>query len=166
MQAVSDWITDRLQSPPLEVPAVMSIPLTEELHMATSSTLSSLPAGIYPVVVRDDNDCNSDEKPVTLFYTDTVRIVTMNAVDLSCSGQPDGSITITAAGGTSPYEYSTNGGSTFGSEASVISLAQGDYTVVVRDDNACLSADSEVTLSINDVCGLIIYDAFSPNNDE
>jgi gliding motility-associated-like protein len=134
-------------------------------NFVTTPVISSLSAGEYQVVVRDDNDCTSEIMPVSLSFSDTVRIIEIEKSDLSCSGLPDGSITITASGGSGSYQYSENGGESFGSEANIGSLAEGSYSVVVKDDNECLSEENEITLISTDVCGLIIYDGFSPNND-
>ncbi len=127
-----------------------------------TSTISLLPAGLFDVVVRDENDCRSGSQPVTLFYNDTVRIGSVTATDLTCSGSNDGSISITATGGTGPYEYSTDGGTIFGASSTINSLALGDYQVVARDENQCLSAEYPVTLNKAETCGLVIYDAISP----
>jgi gliding motility-associated-like protein len=126
---------------------------------------ASLAAGDYHMMVRDNNDCRSEEMPVTIINTDTIRITELVSTDLTCSGTPDGTITITASGGTGEYTYSTDGGDNFGSDSAIISLAQGDYMVVVKDGNDCLSEEDNVTLHTTDVCAMVIFDAFSPNDD-
>jgi gliding motility-associated-like protein len=95
-----------------------------------------------------------------------VKILSVDILNLTCSGLADGSITINASGGTSPYEYSTNGGDTYVTTSTIGSMADGNYIVVVKDDNDCLSEDLSITLIKPETCGLIIYDAFSPNGDD
>jgi gliding motility-associated-like protein len=102
----------------------------------------------------------------TLTDPDTVKIVSADATDLTCSGRDDGSIAITAAGGTGTYTYSADGGDHFVTTSSVSSLAEGDYIVVVKDGNNCLSEEFPITLNKSETCAMVIYDGFSPNGDE
>jgi gliding motility-associated-like protein len=135
------------------------------LTFLPTSTIGSLAQGTYTVQVRDENECSSFTEEVTLFDADTVKITSVDITDLTCSGHYDGSISINVSGGTGIYEYSTDGGLTFVSTSTIGSLAKGNYTVQVRDDNDCYSENYPVTLTKPITCGLIIYDAFSPNND-
>ncbi|WP_177204612.1 T9SS type A sorting domain-containing protein [Hymenobacter arizonensis] len=48
----------------------------------------------------------------------------------TCTG---GSITVSASGGTGPYEYSINGGSSYQNNATFSGLSAGSYSVIVRD---------------------------------
>ena len=51
----------------------------------------------------------------------------------------NGSITVTATGGTTPYQYSVNGGSTFQSGSNFPGLGAGSYNIVVNDANGCVA---------------------------
>ncbi len=124
----------------------------------------NIPAGTYTLTIRDDNNCEFIQQ-YTLNDPDTVKILSVETTDLTCSGMPDGSITIIATGGTGAYRFSVDGGTVFGSQPTITSLAEGNYTVVVKDANNCESADYPVTLLKSETCKMIIYDAFSPNND-
>jgi hypothetical protein len=57
-----------------------------------------------------------------------------------------GNITVTAAGGTPPYTYSSNNGGVYQS-SNVFSLNGGTYSVIVRDALGCTSAAQSVTVS-------------------
>jgi len=50
--------------------------------------------------------------------------------DITCFGQKNGRIELSVAGGTAPYTYAWNNGST---ESLIDNLAKGSYTVVVTD---------------------------------
>jgi len=66
----------------------------------------------------------------------------------SCGGGADGTITVTAAGGTAPYTYSwtsTPAGFT-ANTAAITGLASKDYTVVVSDVTTCSSTIPDITI--------------------
>ncbi len=111
---------------------------------ATTEDISSLTAGTYTVTVTDGNNCSAKKtivltEPNELSLSETHTDVTCND-DNGLSN--DGSIQITVAGGTAPYIYFWNNGS---SNASISSLAAGDYSVTVTDANNC-SSSIDVTI--------------------
>lgn len=118
-----------------------------------SAAFSGQAAGTYTLTVRDGNSCTATAS-VTL--TEPVVLSGTAAVtDILCFGDSNGSITVTAAGGTAPYEYSTDG-STFQPGDSFSALAAGSYTVTVRDANSCtvtvaatIAEPTELTVSAN-----------------
>ncbi len=100
----------------------------------SSTNFSSLPAGSYIVTIKDDNSCTT---------TETIQISEPDAFDLnaslthvSCSGNGDGSISLAATGGTSPYEYSIDGVN-FSASTTYSNLSEGEYTISLIDGNAC-----------------------------
>jgi len=70
-------------------------------------------------------------------------------VAAKCDNQ-NGSITVTASGGTPAYTYSFDGGLTFSSSSNSGPVFPGNYTVVVKDGNGCLA--TKVVL-VNDIVG-------------
>ncbi len=65
---------------------------------------------------------------------------TMTVVSVSCPGESNGSISISQVrGGTTPYKYSMNGGSSYGNSTSFPNLSAGTYSIRVKDKNDCLS---------------------------
>jgi large repetitive protein len=102
----------------------------------TSNYFTSLSAGNYSVVVTDVNGCATSvnfsiTSPSQLSYTSTMTPV-------SCNGLCDGGITITASGGTGPFTFSTNNGSTFSTNNPITGLCAGIVDLVVQDLNGCL----------------------------
>ncbi len=66
--------------------------------------------------------------------TVTVTKKSYNGSDISCSASADAQLTITATGGTAPYQYSIDNGSTYQSGNVFSNLAGGkNYVVVVKD---------------------------------
>ncbi len=116
---------------------------------------SSLTAGNYDVAVRDVNNCIETGSTLTIFEPPAISIDAEVAVDISCNGLNDGSISISASGGTGPYEYSIDGGGTYVANGGIfLNLPGGNYDVSVRDNNGCIRNGS--TLTIDEPTALVI----------
>jgi PKD repeat protein len=87
----------------------------------------------YTVTGTDAFGCtNTDD--VTVIVPSAISLID-NVTNVSCNGGTDGSISITAFGGSAPYVYNwTPIGNT---TAVVTGLAAGTYTVTVTDANGC-----------------------------
>lgn len=105
-----------------------------------------LSAGIYLLNVTDANNCSLDTS-FALASPLPLLISQIDSSNVSCFGAADGSITITASGGTGDLAYSVDGGQTFVAASTTASLNAGTYETVVRDGDDCLSAIRNVTLS-------------------
>lgn len=133
----------------------------------SSNVFNNLPPATYNVTSRTvGTTCNSAVQPVTISLINTLSM-SVAKVDANCTG---GSITITASGGTSPYQYSINGGSTYQSGNSFTGLAGGTYNVMVRDAATC-TASQQVTLtftnnlsvSANQQANICTGQSYTPN---
>jgi hypothetical protein len=103
-----------------------------------SSTYSSIGPGTITCYVKDAAGCIDTILPALVFTNPPQITSSGSAVNASSGGATDGSITVTASGGTGTLEYNINGG-TFQSSNVFNGLGAGNYTVVVRDDNGCTS---------------------------
>lgn len=101
----------------------------------TTATFTGLNDGTYNVVAQDANGCQGTDVVTLSPGSATINVTTTN-VDPSC-GNTDGQITVAATGGTGPYTYSIDGGSTFVSTATFTGLAVATYSIVVEDANGC-----------------------------
>jgi len=87
--------------------------------------------------VRDAGGCvNSTMVSIT---EPTAITGNLGALDITCFGSDNGSVFVTASGGTGTLQYSLNGG-TYGSTTSWNNLAPGMQTVEIKDANNCLLA--------------------------
>ncbi|MDB5283150.1 MAG: sprB [Bacteroidota bacterium] len=99
----------------------------------STTTLSGIPAGIYLVTVTDATPC-------TVLGTDTLvnppslDAQLTNIHQISCANTQDGSVTVTASGGTAPISYIWNNTSNLTTQSN---LAPGTYIVTVSDHNSC-----------------------------
>lgn len=111
----------------------------------SSNTFAGLGGGTYNVVVRDANNCLSSQVPTVLAVSNLLA-QTIAKTDADCVTK--GTITITASGGgTPPYEYSINGGTTWQSSNTFTGLNGGDYTVVTRNPVSTCTATTNVTIA-------------------
>ncbi|MDX5443150.1 MAG: T9SS type A sorting domain-containing protein [Hymenobacteraceae bacterium] len=69
---------------------------------------------------------------------------TTRAENATCVGASNGSIAVTIAGGTAPYEYSIDGGNTYQSSNEFTNLTAGTYTVDVKDAANCTTVFTDV----------------------
>jgi len=102
----------------------------------TSGEFTELCSGNYPVKVKDANGCETSGSILSLTDPLGITISTVNVTDISCHGEADGAISITASG-RDPLEYSIDGGSTWVLTNEFSDLTSGDYDVMVRDVIGC-----------------------------
>ena len=101
----------------------------------SSPEFTNLAAGSYSIVVKDDNNC-SETLSATITQPEVLAF-SVDANDVLCYGGNSGSIVFSVTGGTTPFEFSTDGGQTYGSLSTVTGLASGNYVVSVKDANDC-----------------------------
>lgn len=130
--------------------------------LQTNNNFQGITAGNHSLTIQDANNCQltisfdiNDIPGPTDFTTTTVN---------SDCGQSNGSLEATAVtGGTAPFTYSIDG-TNFQSSPLFSGLAQGQYNLLVRDNNGCeISALVEVqnndgpqsvtTTIIDETCG-------------
>ncbi|MFK8008066.1 MAG: M43 family zinc metalloprotease, partial [Saprospiraceae bacterium] len=104
---------------------------------ATSNpvTFENLSAGIYPILVTDENDCTvsstveiTENPEITLAITSTQNIL--------CNGENNGSITAQSIGGSGSFTYFLNAVSQ-GSNNTFTNLSSGTYIIESIDDAGC-----------------------------
>ncbi|SHJ26383.1 T9SS type B sorting domain-containing protein [Pseudozobellia thermophila] len=106
--------------------------------------------GDYVFIVRDDNGCYAFSNTVHMDDLGTVSITASNS-DIVCADSSTSVLTINASGGTAPYQYSLDGGTTYQTENFFNNLPAGHYTITVMDSsgstgNGCVtSIDYEIT---------------------
>ncbi|WP_197429304.1 DUF7507 domain-containing protein [Winogradskyella endarachnes] len=105
---------------------------------STDQNLSNLTAGTYTVTVTDDNGC-TDTESITL--TQPNEALSTNLIyntSVLCFGESTGKIKYEVSGGTAPYQYSLDNGTTLQSNNYFENLATGNYTYTVIDANDCI----------------------------
>lgn len=134
---------------------------------ATTQDLTNVAAGRYTVTATDGNGCLSsidtiiNQPAAALSFRDSIK-------KEDCFGYNDGAIILTVSGGTRPYKFLWDNGST---SSTISGLTAKKYSVTISDSNNC-KIDTVFTVSVR--CNLdsnkrkgtgFTYDVITPNGD-
>lgn len=113
----------------------------------TTANAANLAAGNYTLALTDNNSCTISasatvNEPAAIVLTTTTTIATC--------GLTDGTATVNASGGVSPYIYNWNT-TPAQNTSTATGLGAGVYMVTVTDNNACTAVDSAVVTSTSAV---------------
>ncbi|AEE18103.1 conserved repeat domain protein [Dokdonia sp. 4H-3-7-5] len=119
---------------------------------STTANLEDVTAGSYSVVVRDANDCEIQES-FTITEPDSPLSINLTRENATTAQNcADGTAIAAVTGGTAPYTYLWSNGATV---ATISNLADGTYSVTVKDANGCEITQSVVVDCIN-TCDAVI----------
>lgn len=121
----------------------------------SSNTISNLPPGNHVVHVKDANNCVKD----TVLFISSPGQVSINSltVNHTTCGNINGSIYISAYGGTAPLQYAINS-SPFQSVGAFTGLAPGVYQVHIKDANNCVKDTTVIlqAISLVNITNLVV----------
>ncbi|MDH4472474.1 MAG: T9SS type A sorting domain-containing protein [Fluviicola sp.] len=130
----------------LNISGVQPVILTWEGSVTNATSFDSLSPGTYYFSVVDSNGCSIEDSLTVL--GSTLPLSASYSVTQEVVGN-DGTLTVTAVGGTPPYIYSLGG--PYQSTNFFDNLAGGTYTLTVRDVYDCVWT---VTVTIPSVVGI------------
>ncbi|MBL7898031.1 MAG: T9SS type A sorting domain-containing protein, partial [Crocinitomicaceae bacterium] len=138
-----------------------TLPYTFDIGAGPQSgnTFSGLCAGDYDIIVEDGDNC-SQTIPVTLNGPATIMGSATTTDEILGN---DGTINLTASGGTGTLDYAWTGPGGFTASTQDISgLAAGDYSVTITDDNGCsavlnVTVDSQLSLEEDTNNSWLVY---------
>ena len=108
----------------------------------TGTGVFTVPAGAYTYTVSDVNGC---QKTVSGLISQPLAITaTISAGTIAVFGGTT-TLTTTASGGTTPYQYSLNGADY--QSANTFTIPAGTYTVTVKDANGCIMNSNTITVN-------------------
>jgi len=100
-------------------------------------TQSNLPPGTASFTVQDANGCTSNAD-VVITQPPALDVNLVGTTNVTCSGNCNGNIQYTVAGGVGPYSYQLLPGGTSGAASGIVgSLCAGVYELVITDMNSC-----------------------------
>lgn len=108
---------------------------------ASTKDIGGLLAGGYQVTVTDASNCTGTAMATVTGPASAVAIALDSKSNVTCHGAANGSIAITASGGTPGYTYLWSDGST---NEDRTGLGPGTYVVTVTDANGCTAVRTEV----------------------
>ncbi|TND07508.1 MAG: PKD domain-containing protein [Bacteroidetes bacterium] len=111
-----------------------------------TQNVTNLCPGTYTVTVTDANGCSGTET-VTITEPPLVTL-TPPASTTICIGQ-SAALQATGAGGVGPYVYDWQPGALTGNPVNVNPVVTTTYTMTATDANGCVSAPSQVTVTVN-----------------
>ncbi|MEI6122103.1 MAG: T9SS type A sorting domain-containing protein [Bacteroidota bacterium] len=107
----SSWITDN-------VGITYSSPVVQSLNVMDTILFAGMQGGLWKRTL-------SDFPPFATF----------SKTNVDCNGSSSGSITVTANGGTAPFQYSNDAGNNFQSGNVFNGLSAGTYPIIIKDGN-------------------------------
>lgn len=99
-----------------------------------TGNFTGLCAGTYDIQVEDSDGCLSTS---TIVIAEPAPLDIIENTTTTTCGTSNGEITLAGAGGTPAYEFSFDGGATFGAATSLTGIPAGAYDCVIRDANGC-----------------------------
>ncbi|MCW3074026.1 MAG: hypothetical protein JWP69_1095 [Flaviaesturariibacter sp.] len=100
-----------------------------------ASNTINVAAGTHSVILKDANGCTLPVNNIIVTEPTLLSATPALTQNATCDGGLDGRITVSPAGGTTPYQYAIDGGAFQASN--VFLVAPGSYTVSIKDANGC-----------------------------
>jgi gliding motility-associated-like protein len=107
--------------------------------LGTADSIRNMSSGSYTLTVTDANGCR-DTVPVTISNTGGVTASLGPVTNVTCPGGNNGSISINASNGTTPYTY--HWGIATNSNSTQSGFIAGSYIITVTDNAGCLTTVS------------------------
>jgi len=120
---------------------------------STDKDATGLSAGSFSVTITDSKGCTTDVSAIV--NEPLVLSASATSVNVSCNGGSNGSVSLSVNGGTPPYSYLWNNGST---NKDLTSLVAGNYSVTISDSKGC---QASATAMIREPSALSISTAVS-----
>lgn len=112
----------------------------------SSATISNVPSGSYSVIVTDANGCTGTGSGA-VSNSSGVNASVNNLVNVTCNGGMNGTIGLTATGGTAPITYTWSDQNFPSAIATRTNLMAGPYTITVADAAGCSVVLGPITLT-------------------
>jgi gliding motility-associated-like protein len=119
-----------------------------------SPVFNNLPAGNYTITINQISINCKNSKPFSITEPPVLSASAAQSNQATCANN-DGSITVSANGGTPLYEYSVNNGANWQASNILTGLPVGNYSnIKVRDSKGCISPVNPTAVALNDTMRL------------
>ncbi|WP_199243475.1 T9SS type A sorting domain-containing protein [Hymenobacter sedentarius] len=144
-------------------PYFFSLTMGSTTLTSTTGIFNNLAPGTYQVLVRDANGCTATCAAIVILGTPAIISLTSSQqVNVSCFGGTNGSVQLTAVGGTAPYTYTLDARPT-NTTGIFTGLAAGTYAISVRDANGCTATGTAVVITQPAVLGVTLSNLIDAN---
>ena len=116
---------------------------------ADSALFENLPGGNYTLEIKDINGCTIDSAGIFIYEPKPLGVDTIITDSVSCNGGADGSIAVTAKGGTAPYTYWIQPGTEINTDGLFENLPAGKYVVRFTGTHPCDTVTTD-TIMVNE----------------
>jgi gliding motility-associated-like protein len=108
-------------------------------NWANAGTFNNLGNGTYTILARgSDGSCLTSYASNPVVFSVQGINIQVAKTDVSCTNATKGSILINASGGANAFQYSIDGGNTWGNSNAFSDLDVGSYNIIVRNaDGSC-----------------------------
>lgn len=116
----------------------------------STGIFTNLAAGAYTAAGEDSLSCDSNILSITITQPTTITVSTVEVKDPDCNSASNGSIEVSASGGTGPYSYTITyptGIIISNSSGIFLNLHSGTYAVYAEDASGCTSSISFLTVN-------------------
>ncbi|MBK8659246.1 MAG: gliding motility-associated C-terminal domain-containing protein, partial [Bacteroidetes bacterium] len=128
-------------------------------NTTVGNTITTSQSGTFFMTGADANGCQYLSNSITVTVNPAPVLSLVSSQDETCFGDNDGSITVNATGGQSPYNFDWNT-TPVQSGATASNLAAGSYDAIATDGNGCadtatytISSPAQLILNIDNVTG-------------
>ena len=121
------------------------------------------------IVANEEGTESSPSEELIIVVHELPEIMVGNLVEPSCAGFDNGSITVEATGGLSPYQFSWQG---YAEVSSILSgITAGEYRSMVTDQNGCsefivIGLNEPEPLTVEEIVNLVYCPDFSDGSVE
>ena len=137
-------------------PVIFSCASAKRNYTNDNGIFNKLTATQYEIIAEDGNGCKSTAY-TTLQQPSQLLLQNVTYTDILCHDAGTGEIKVEGEGGTGNISVSIDGGKSYPySIGNITGVTPGDYTIMVRDNNHCVSKNTK-QIKINNPPELIIY---------
>lgn len=132
----------------------------------TDKILKNIAKGTYTVEIKDDFTSTNISKELT---EPSIVQLSLAKSDVTCYQKKDGSITLSASGGSGTYFYSIDNKKTYAplqnlNNSTITNLDKGTYTIWIKDNNDC-EGESSKSIDIDEPIEVKIMNPVIVHND-
>ncbi len=131
----------------------------DNLAVAGMTTINNLSAGDYTLMITDANNCTQAQNFTIAMFGCTMAIENTQIINVDCTGQTQGSITISITNAMEPltYNWTNEVNSGNGSGSIITNLEQGTYAITITDQGGCVVSLSLTVDMDNDANGVLNF---------